>query len=156
MKKLWQRVRTFRFDWFLVLLISITVILCYQNYTPHTILSGWDTLHPEFNFSQYLSRITSVWQEHQGLGAPPSQAHASEIPRMLIYAVLTFLFPFDFVRYSYVFLMIIMGPVGVYLFLRYLFAKEEIKPLIAKTSSFLGGLFYLLNLGTMQHFIVVL
>lgn len=151
-----QRFKRLHVDFFLVLLILIAGILCFQNYTPHTILSGWDTIHPEFNFSQYLTRITSMWQEQQGLGAPPSQAHASEIPRMIIYSVLMLLFPFDFVRYSYIFLMLIMGPVGVYLFLRYLFYKEHVKPEIAKTSAFLGGLFYLLNLGSMQHFIVIL
>lgn len=145
MKKFFLKIKI---DWFLVLLITIGLFLCYKNYTPKTFLSGWDTLHPEFNLSLYWQRITSVWQSHQGLGAPPSQAHASEIPRMPIVVFLQMIFTTDFVRYAYFFLMIIIGPVGVYFFLDYL-TKE-------KLAAFLGSLFYLLNIGTMQHFVVPL
>jgi hypothetical protein len=151
-------------DFFLIFLILIAVFLCYKNYTPNTFLSGWDTLHPEFDLNLYWQRITSVWQEHQGLGAPPSQAHVAEIPRMIFLFLSSLIFPLNFIRYSYFFLMIILGPVGVYLFL-----KESLKEdcllrrqssqnsqSINKIASFLGALFYLLNLGTMQHFIVPL
>lgn len=145
-----------RLDLFLIALILISAFVCYTNYTPGTILSGWDTIHPEFNMSQYMTRITSVWQEQQGLGAAPSQAHASEIPRMAIYSILLTIFPLNFVRFAYIFLMIIMGPVGVYLFIRYVLRKEHPSYLVSHISAFLGGLFYLLNVGTVQHFIVIL
>lgn len=148
--------RKIKFDFFFIALGLIAVLLCYTNYTPHTYLSGWDTIHPEFNMGQYFNRITSVWQEHQGLGAPPSQAHAAEIPRMAIYSILNAIFPQDFVRYSYIFLMMIMGPLGVYQFLLYLFKNGSQPSRTNHISAFLGGLFYLLNLGTLQHFIVVL
>jgi len=142
---------------FLILLILISIFLCYKNYTPHTFLSGWDTLHPEFNFGQYLKRIFSVWQEHQGLGAPPSQAHASEISRMIIYGILMIIFSLNFVRYSYIFLMVIIGPIGIYLFLEYIINKERTNNYLnTSISCFLGSLFYLLNIGTMQHFAVPL
>jgi len=144
-----------KIDLALWLLIMASLAICYLNYTPQTFLSGWDTLHPEFNFTQYLSRIASVWQEHQGLGAPPSQAHASEIPRTIISLLLTIFFPFEFMRYGYIFLMVVAGPVGVYMFLQYLFKNDRVNPHISQISAFLGGLFYLLNLGTVQHFIVV-
>jgi len=140
---------------FVLLLILISLLLCYKNYTPNTILSGWDTIHPEFNLGQYWEQITSVWQQHQGLGAPPSQAHASEIPRMLIYSLLTLILPLSFVRYSYVFLMLIIGPIGLYYLLSYIL-KHKNKGKFDNLSAFLGALFYLLNLGTMQHFVVVL
>ncbi len=150
-KHLWRRL-----NFFLILLIGISIFLCYKNYTPGTILSGWDTIHPEFNLGQYWQRITSVWQGHQGLGAPPSQAHASEIPRMLIYSLLFFIFSLNFVRYSYIFLMIVLGPIGVFLFLKYILSREKNNTLVVDISAFLGALFYLLNLGTVQHFIVIL
>ncbi len=141
---------------FIILLVCIASILCYQNYTPNTILSGWDTIHPEFNIREYFTRIISVWQTHQGLGAPPSQAHASELPRMILYALFMVVFPSSFVRYAYIFLTIILGPIGVYLFIQYLLSKQDKHLLITCLASFIGALFYLLNNTTLQHYIVVL
>ncbi len=147
-----SRLRKLKIDPYLLLLLIITLFLCYQNYTPNTFLSGWDSLHPEFNFQLYLSRISSVWQEHQGLGAPPSQSHLAELPRMIIIGLFCLIFPMNFVRYGYFFLMIIIGPLGVYLLLKYLLGQSK----ISSISAFFGALFYLLNLGTMQHFIAPL
>ncbi|HLC94738.1 MAG TPA: hypothetical protein VJH96_04185 [Patescibacteria group bacterium] len=144
-------------DYALLVLILIALVVNYTNYTPGTFLSGWDTLHPEFDFGEYVKRIISLWQRHQGLGAPPSQAHLSELPRILIVRLFMFLFPLSFIRYAYFFLMIVMGPVGVYLFLRYVLEKDQsLRGTPAQIGAFLGGLFYLLNLGTMQHFAVPL
>ncbi|MFH0773821.1 MAG: hypothetical protein V1922_05940 [bacterium] len=150
-----------KIDYYLLVLVLVSLFLCYKNYTPNTFLSGWDTLHPEFNLSQYWGRITTMWQSHQGLGAPPSQAHASEIPRMALVALFTTLFPLSFVRYAYMFLMILIGPIGVYLFLKYLLSRQpghhlKIGGAIVSVSSLLGALFYLLNIGTVQHFIAPL
>ncbi len=147
-----------KIDYYLGIIVLITLFLCYKNYTPNTFLSGWDTLHPEFNISQYWGRISQVWQPHQGLGAPPSQAHASEIPRMLIISLFTVLFPLSFVRYAYMFLMIVIGPIGVYLFLKYTLSRQvngHIHPnhTLVSISASIGALFYVLNLGTVQQFI---
>ena len=118
---------------FPLVLVSIAIVLCLVNYTPNTILSGWDTLHPEFNLGLYLQRIIfGVWQEHQGLGAVAVQAQASELGRLWYLWI-----PF---RYGYFWLMLVLGPLGIY------------KLLGGKVRGFLGGLFYLLNLGTLQHF----
>lgn len=145
-----------KIDYFLVFLVFIALFLIYNNYTPGTFLSGWDTLHPEFNFPLYFQRAFSFWQEHQGLGAPASQAHVADIPRAFLLWILNFIFPMNFIRYSYFFLSIILGPVGIYLLIKYLFNHdhEEKNALVIKASAFLGALFYLLNIGTMQHFIV--
>lgn len=145
-----------KIDYFLLFLIFIALFLIYNNYTPGTFLSGWDTLHPEFNFPLYFQRAFSFWQEHQGLGAPASQAHVADIPRVFLLWLLNFILPMNFIRYSYFFLCIIFGPVGLYLLTKFILnldAKEK-DSLVIKSSSFLGGLFYLLNIGTMQHFIV--
>jgi len=130
-----------------VLLIIISVIVCIQNYKFGTYLSGWDTLHPEFNFSEYFNRILSVWQEHQGLGAVAAQAHASELPRVILMFFLSWFLPQNFLRYSYFFLTLIIGPLGVFFF-----AKEFLKPHLA----FLSGLLFLLNLTTVQQYSVPL
>lgn len=140
---------------FVFILILITIILAATNYTPGTFLSGWDTLHPEFNFPEYFKRILfGVWQNHQGLGALSSQAHPSELSRMLIYYPLSFLVPLSFLRYLYFFITLILGPLGVYFFIKKAILKNESSE--NKIASFGGALFYLLNLGTLQHYVVPL
>lgn len=142
-------------NFFPLLLLLITLALSILNYQPGTFLSGWDTLHPEFNFPEYFKRIFfGVWQSHQGLGAISSQAHPSEFPRMLLYFPLSFLMPLSFLRYSYFFITLILGPLGVYFFVKKSILKEDSLP--NKISSFGASLFYLLNLGTVQHYFVPL
>lgn len=139
-----------------ILLCLIILIVCVKNYTPGTFLTGWDTLHPEFNPSLYWKRILGgVWQEHQGLGAVGSQSHSSEIPRMLILAVIDLFFKVDFIRYAYAFLMLFLGPFGVFFFLKDVLLKK-FNPSARGLGSFIGALFYVLNLGTLQHFYVPL
>jgi hypothetical protein len=142
----------------LIVLILISVFVCYKNYVPGTFLTGWDTLHPEFNFKMYWGRIINgVWQEHQGLGAVGSQAHASEIPRIAILSVLNLFLKMNQLRYAYTFLMLILGPVGVYFLIRRLLERSDsLNSFPLHFGSFAGGLFYLLNLGTLQHFYVPL
>ena len=102
---------------FPVLLILITGFLVWKNYVPGTILSGWDTLHPEFNLPLYLKRaFFGVWQEHQGVGAVASQAHIAEIPRLFIVFLLSLILPFSAVRYAFFFLCFGLGALGVYYF----------------------------------------
>lgn len=141
---------------FPILLVSLTIVLCIANFRSGTWLSGWDTLHPEFNFSLNIKRAFSgVWMEHQGLGAVASQAHPAEIPRLIILFISSFILPVSFLRYFYFFLCLIFGPLGVYFFLERIIFKSSID-LDKKIFSFLGALFYLLNLGTLQHFYVPL
>lgn len=136
-------------------LIAITIVLCITNYESGTILSGWDTLHPEFNFPEYFKRIIfGVWESHQGLGTLSSQAHPSELPRMLLYYPLSFILPLSFLRYSYFFITLILGPLGMYYFVKKGVLKEN--SLQNQIASFGGALFYLLNLGTLQHYVVPL
>ncbi len=142
---------------FPILLVLIALILVIQNYTPTTYLSGWDTLHPEFNYKLYWTRIIDgVWQEHQGLGAVGSQAHPAEIPRVLTIMLFDLILPTSMVRYAYAFLMLVLGPLGMYFFMKKgVFAKHEPTTKI-EIASFLAGLFYLLNLVTLQHYYVPL
>lgn len=143
-------------NFFPILLVTITLIICARNYTPGTFLTGWDTLHPEFNYRIYWARILGgVWQEHQSLGGVASQAHASEIPRIIILMLFNILFPMSFIRYAYAFLMLILGPLGLYVFLKHIFLKNmPIRQ--AEIGALAGGLLYVLNLGTLQHFYVPL
>jgi len=138
-----------------LLLVLLCGVIAFKNYTPDTFLTGWDTLHPEFNYKIYWERILKgVWQDHQGLGAVATQAHASEIPRILLLMILDIFLATNQIRYAYTFLMLLLGPLGVYFLLKYLFRSRHAK--WAESASFLGALVYLLNLGVTQQFIVPL
>ncbi len=146
----------FKRNIFPLALFILTVIICWVNYSPGTYLSGWDTLHPEFDFGLYFKRIFfGVWQEHQGLGAVASQAHASELPRMFIYYLSSLILPDSFLRYGYFFLTLIAGTLGTYFFLERVILKN-LPRIAGQTAAFSGALLYLLNLATLQHYYVPL
>ena len=124
------------------------IFLALTNYTPDTFLSGWDTLHPEFNFGIAFQReIFGVFRFEQGLGTVAGHSHMADLPHLIILYILHFAFPVSLLRYLYIFLCLIIGPVGMYIFLNKHVAGNRI-------GSFLGSLFYLLNLGTLQIFTV--
>ena len=139
---------------FLILLIVIISIICFLNFTPGTWLSGWDTLHPEFNFPLNFQRLfNGVWRPEQGLGTVAGHSHMSDLPRQVILWFFSPILPLSFLRYFYFFLCLILGPLGVYFFLsKIVFKKQDY--LEKGAFSFLGALFYLFNLGTVQHFYV--
>lgn len=127
-------------------LLFLSLVLCLLNYSPGTFLSGWDTLHPEFNFGLNITRtFFGVFRVEQGLGAVLAHAHIADLPRMIFLLISSIAIPVSFLRYLYIFVSLIAGTLGMYLFLN----KSLIKN---KNASFLGALFYLLNLGTVQTF----
>ncbi len=132
----------------ILVLLLIVIFLAFRNYTPGTFLSGWDTLHPEFDFGLNFQRLFfGVFRAEQGLGALVAHSHMADLPRVILLYTFHYVIPLSFLRYSFIFLNLIIGPIGMYLFLQKVVLKN-------KVASFLGGLFYLLNLGTMQQFIV--
>lgn len=140
--------RILKTSFFPAILFLIALILSIQNYTPGTFLSGWDTLHPEFDFKLNILRtFFGVFRPEQGLGAVAAHAHMVELPRIFILNILDFFFPIAQLRYIYIFICLIAGPLGMYFFLNRILIKR-------KLPSFLGALFYLLNLGTYQTFLV--
>ena len=161
MKNLWLFIKR---NFYPLLLIAIGALLCAANYTPNTILSGWDTLHPEFNFSLSFERMLSgVWRYDQGLGAVAGHSHMADLPRVLILWMLHFGgIPTEMLRYVFTFLMLIIGPLGVYyLSEKILDSSFPASPAGGRrndkkgyAAAFLAGLAYLCNLGTLQQFIV--
>lgn len=132
----------------LILLLAVSFFLAFANYTLGTFLSGWDTLHPEFNFGLAFQReINGVFRIEQGLGAVAAHSHMADLPHLAILYLSHFFLPLSFLRYFYIFITLIAGPIGMYFFLNKYIVKNKI-------ASFLGSVFYLLNLGTMQIFIV--
>jgi len=137
---------------FPLFLLSIVSFLCFKSYIPNTWLSGWDTLHPEFNFPLNISRVLfGVWRSEQGLGAVAIHSHMSELPRLLFLWILSLVFNYSILRYLYIFLALFIGPLGVYFFIK---QTSKTKNLWIDIASLLGALYYLLNLGTLQHFYV--
>lgn len=140
---------------FPILIILICCVLAWKNYVPNTILSGWDTLHPEFDFWLYFKRsLNGVWMENQGLGAVASQSHPAELTRLLIVGLLGLILPLNLVRYSFFFLCLIFGSLGIYFFSKYILSIKWHKYI--EISSFLASLFYIFNLTTVQQFYVPL
>ncbi|TSC88214.1 MAG: Uncharacterized protein G01um10145_923 [Microgenomates group bacterium Gr01-1014_5] len=144
--------RTFTSNPSAFVIVLFVLILSVSNFTPGTYLTGWDTLHPEFDLLLNLKRVFyGVWREEQGLGALAVHAHMSELPRIIFYGITSLFAPENLQRYLYFFLALLVGPLGVYFFLKELVyaSASNVKKEVA---SFAGGLFYLLNLGTLQHF----
>lgn len=134
-------------------LIIITVILCFKSFTPETFLTGWDTLHPEFNLSHaFKSVVFGVWRSDQGLGAIAAHSHMSELPRLIYLFIASKLIPLASLRYSYVFLCLILGPLGMFLFLKSHLKNKGLHAV--GLAALVGASYYLLNLGTVQRFSV--
>ncbi|RJQ38798.1 hypothetical protein C4559_00455 [Candidatus Microgenomates bacterium] len=138
-----------------IIFIFLTVLIVgMTNFTPNTWLTGWDNLHPEFNFGMNINRsIFSVWQEYQGLGLLAGMAHAADLPRQIFLWLFSFILPQNFLRYFYHFLMLFVGMVGVYKILNDLILQKTEDRFRTK-ASLLGSLFYLFNLGTVAYFFV--
>jgi hypothetical protein len=129
-------------QFFLVLILGI---LCFQNYTPGTFLTGWDNLMPELDIWLNLKRsIFAVWQQYQGLGLVGGMAHATDLIRQLIILPFTLFLPLNLIRYLWHFSMLFLGTFGIF----HLLKKNKFSSLI----SFISALFYLLNFGSIQYF----
>lgn len=154
MKKTKQR---FQLDWInlfpQVVITLVWIALVATNYQSGTWLTGWDNLHPEFNFPLNLGRATSaVWQEYQGLGLQGGMGHASEFVRVLILYLLSFIVPADLIRYVATLGMVFVGGLGIDQLMRYLLKKQTRTVQIVASIS--AALFYMLNVGTVQNFYV--
>ncbi len=145
-----------------LILLLIVLILAILNYEPNTWLTGWDNIHPEFDFQINLERhFTASWQEYQGLGLPAAMGHASDAPRILILIILDIFLPTNLVRYGYMFLMLFWGSVGTFSLLKWLLTRASESKKKGKITlsikqinlfTFLGSLYFIFNLGTLQQF----
>lgn len=137
-----------------LVLVCIVGIVALANFVPGTYLTGWDNLHPEFNFLANIKRaFFGVWQEYQGLGTIGGMGLAADLPRQIILFIASVVVPNSILRYAFHFSMLGVGAVGAYLFIKdmvlYRFDEEA-----KRRASFLGALFYLFNLATVQMFYV--
>ena len=137
-----------------ILLVGLVVLISLLTYKQGTFLTGWDTLHPEFNFGLNFERmINGVWREEQGLGALAGHTHMADLPRVTVLWILHFILPLSALRYTYIFLCFLMGPLGMFYLLKHILGKSyKLQVAGYRLVAFLGSLFYLLNLGTLQQF----
>ena len=146
---------TFRRYWPIILLLIITLSLAFLNYEPGTFLIGWDNLSSELAPAINLKRaLFSVWEEYQSLGLLGGMGHAADLPRVFVLYLFSLIpgLPVSLFRYLSTFFPLVLGPIGTYLFLYHRLFKNKLDSRTSQSASFLGGLFYLLNLATMQTF----
>lgn len=124
----------------LLVIALVWTVLFVSNFSFNSWLTGWDNLHPEFDFGLNIYRsFFGAWQEHQGLGLVAVMGHASDLPRQIFLFLLNFIFPANWLRQLYFFLMLLVGSMGVYFL-----SKKNI----------CSALFYLLSLIAVQMFYV--
>ncbi|MDO8270151.1 MAG: hypothetical protein Q7T54_05795 [Candidatus Levybacteria bacterium] len=140
------------FYWGGIVLFLTVIILGIVNYKSGTILTGWDNLHPEFALDLNIKRsIFAAWQEYQGLGLLGGMGHASDLIRQLFLLVLSCVLPMEFLRYFMTILTLFIGALGGYILIKSLIPYENGRKEVVAT---LGGLFYLLNIATIQTYYV--
>lgn len=146
-------VRFLKKYWAPLVIFFISAVIFIINHKSGTFLSGWDTLHPEFDFSLNIKRVLSgVWRLEQGFGAVAGHSHMADLPRILILWLSGLVLPLNLLRYFYIFLMFLFGGLGAYYLISYLLTRFHSKYVIS--ISFISSLLYLFNFSTIQNFFV--
>lgn len=130
-------------------LVSIELILFYLNYVPKTYFLGWDNLFPELNFGENIKRsFFAIWEQYRGLGFLDGMSFAANLPHYVFLYITSLFLPQNLLRYFFNFLMHFLGGAGIYFLIRKLFNSNPNRTILG----FLGALFYLFNLATIQMF----
>jgi hypothetical protein len=140
---------------YLFVLIGVFFLILLINFPYGSWLTGWDNLHPEFNFGWNISNaLRAVWQSHQGLGTYGGHGYAATLPHTILLFFMSFVIPLMYLRSSFTFLMLIVGAMGIFFLLRKILSSEEEN--LKNKAALFGGLFYMLNFGTIQNFYIQL
>ena len=138
----------------LLLVIGVALAVAVTNIDPRLHFAGWDNIHAEFDLAGYAKQVFfGAWNEHQGLGAPAAQAQISEITRLPILWLLNLMLPANLVRYAFIFLMYLVGGVGMYYYLANAWLHKKNKTFKNWLAS-VGAIFYLLHILTLQQFYI--
>jgi hypothetical protein len=133
--------------------VFVALTIAYFNIDSQTSYSGWDNIIAEFDLVRYARQVIfGSWIEHQSFGAPAAQGHLSEVTRLPILFLLKWLLPDNLVRYTYIFSTFTIGGVGMYLYISQIWLKGVSK--LSKWLGFLGGVYYLLHVLTLQQFYI--
>lgn len=134
----------------LLVIIVIPILIALTNINWDSYYAGWDNILATFDLGRYARQVFfGAWLEHYGLGAPAGLSHLSEITRLPIVFLLSFLLPDNLVRYFFIFIYYLIGGLGMYLFLtKFWFAKNKNHNYLAS----IGATLYLLHVLTLQQF----
>lgn len=136
-----------------LLVIFLGVFL--TNFPFGSYMTGWDNLHPEFNFALNFKRgIESVWQFNQGVGTFGGHGYAATLPHTFVLFLMSLILPDMYLRSTFTFLMLLLGSTGVFFFMRNILKKE--KESVKNISSLAAAVFYMLNFATVQNFYIQL
>ncbi len=142
-----------RFD--LIVLLTVFFLIASANFEPGMWLSGWDNLHPEFNPWTNITRtLSGVWQEHQNLGHVGGHGYAATLIHSLMIVFLQYFLPADAPRMVFMLLSLLAGGLGARSLVLYLLHTQP--EWIKRTAATFAGLWYMLNLGTIQNFYIPL
>jgi len=135
----------------IIIIFFIWLAIVLTNFSPFSWLTGWDNLHPEFNFLANIKRsIFPAWQEYQGLGLLGGMGHAADLVRQFFLWFLSLFLPQSTLRYISTFSMLLLGAIGCIKLAQFLFKEKNTRT--KNAIALLSSLFYLLNLGTLQNF----
>lgn len=126
--------------------LLLTSLIFITNYKPDTYLMGWDNLQTELNPVLGVKRaFFGVWQEYQSFGLLAGLSHPADLIRAIFGVFLSAAVSNNLVRYLFHHLMIFIGFLGVVKFCQNFSSRRNYNHL-----PILGGLFYILNFGTIQ------
>ncbi|MDP1722565.1 MAG: hypothetical protein Q8L37_05130 [Candidatus Gottesmanbacteria bacterium] len=153
--------------WPTIIIILAWAAIVLTNYTPGTWLTGWDNLHPEFDFFLNVKRsLFAVWQEYQGVGLLGGMGHAADLPRQLMLWTASLVLPAQLLRWAWTFSMLLAGPLGVYALVKSILINpgSRVPPsqnasdghsnlgMTTTLPALVAAIFYLFNLATVQVF----
>lgn len=145
MRRIWLS----KIEWQLVVVLGVLVIVTWINFPKNTYLTGWDNLHPEFDFGlNFWRALSGVWVGNEGVGSALGHGFAASLPHTLFLWVASLVVPTMYLRSGFTFLMYFVGVVGVYKLVRRIFGKDRFAP----WGAMIGAMYYGLNLGMVQTF----
>lgn len=135
----------------------VVFVIAIVSYKPGTILTGWDNLHPEFNFFLNIKRsLFAVWQEYQSLGLLGGMGHAADLVRQIFLLMLSSFIPQQALRYVWTFLTLFIGGSGMVFLSTSIVSHTSFgtKARNVTVIPLLASLFYVFNLATLQTYYV--
>jgi len=145
----------------LVVFHIVFIALFIINFPIGKYFSGWDNLHPEFDFfSNFRRSLFASWQENYGLGTIGGHGFAATLPHNIITYVFSFIFPIQSIRPLFTLLIYYLGGLGMFFLMKEFVKKirihQDISERLIEYIALFSALFYMLNLGTIQMFTVQL
>ncbi|MCA9372105.1 hypothetical protein KC726_04365 [Candidatus Woesebacteria bacterium] len=138
-----------RNDYLFIFTLAIIILLIYfLNLHGNYWITGWDNLHPEFNYTANIKRAAfASWQEYQGLGLPAGHGHATELSREILLYIIDLFSPSYLIRKLYIALTLLLGAIGIY---QLVSGTLKSKYFFQQYIAFFCALLYLVHLATVQ------